>query len=140
MRVSFDFFIDARSPRSLNPGHIEDIAMRILVVDDDSSTAELIAECLTLESGATVEIARSGSEALRACRAFRPETVLLDVELPDISGLELAGQISALCPDARIVVLSGLVSEHGTKNPPPGVEAYLVKPIDFDVLQEHVLR
>ncbi|MGE8451501.1 MAG: response regulator transcription factor [Pseudomonadales bacterium] len=114
--------------------------MRILLVDDDSSTAELIAECLTLEGGATVCIAGTGNEALRACLTFNPDTVLLDVELPDISGLELAPQITALCPDARVVVLSGLASNHGMNNLPPCVDAYLVKPIDFDVLHQQILR
>jgi two-component system OmpR family response regulator len=128
------------SPRSQDPGHIEETAMRILLVDDDIATAELIAECLTLEDGVTVDIASTGSDAMRACLTFQPDTILLDVELPDISGLELASQITALCPDARIVVLSGLASNHGMNNLPPDVDAYLVKPIDFEVLHEHILR
>jgi|GEM_PF-5489732 len=40
----------------------------------------------------------------------------------------------------RIVVLSGLASNHGMNNLPPDVDAHLVKPIDFEVLHEHILR
>jgi len=71
---------------------------------------------------------------------FNPDVVLLDVELPDASGLVLAGQLRALSPHARIIVLSGLSSSHGMDNLPPDVDAYLVKPVDFDVLHEQVRR
>jgi len=114
--------------------------MRVLIVDDDSSTAELIAECLLTESDISVKTVGDARTALSVSSEFNPDVVLLDVELPDASGLVLAGQLRALSPHARIIVLSGLSSSHGMDNLPPDVDAYLVKPVDFDVLHEQVRR
>jgi two-component system, OmpR family, response regulator len=67
---------------------------RILVVDDERSITDLVTMALHLQ-GATVEVAHSGTEALRAVRTFRPHLVVLDVMLPDLDGftvLERMGQ------------------------------------------------
>lgn len=113
--------------------------MRILIVDDDSSTAELIAECLMLEGDASVQIAGNGAEALDACLNNAPHVILLDVGLPDVSGLELAAHLRGLCPDARIIVLSGYGADpEGLKKLPPDI-GWLVKPVAYEVLQEHIL-
>lgn len=61
---------------------------RILVVDDEKSITDLVAMALHLH-GATVEVAHTGSDALRAVRNFRPHLVVLDVMLPDLSGFEV---------------------------------------------------
>ena len=58
---------------------------RILVVDDEPSITDLVAMALHLQ-GATVEVAHTGTEALRAVQAFRPHLVVLDVMLPDLDG------------------------------------------------------
>jgi two-component system OmpR family response regulator len=58
---------------------------RILVVDDEPSITDLITMALHIH-GATVEVAHSGAEALRAVQEFRPHLVVLDVMLPDLDG------------------------------------------------------
>lgn len=116
------------------------MGMRVLIVDDDSTTAELIAECLLLEDDIAIQTVGDAGAALRVFPSFLPQVVLLDIELPDASGLDLAGQLRALLPETRIIVLSGMSSNHGMHNLPPNVDAYLVKPVDFEVLQEHVRR
>jgi two-component system OmpR family response regulator len=58
---------------------------RILVVDDEKSITDLLTMALHLQ-GATVEVAHTGSEALRAVPAFRPHLIVLDVMLPDLDG------------------------------------------------------
>jgi two-component system OmpR family response regulator len=67
---------------------------RILVVDDERSITDLVTMALHLQ-GSTVEVAHSGTEALRAVQTFRPHLVVLDVMLPDLDGftvLERMGQ------------------------------------------------
>jgi two-component system OmpR family response regulator len=61
---------------------------RVLVVDDEPSITSLVTMALTMH-GTTVEVAHSGTEALRAVQAFRPDLVVLDVMLPDIDGFEV---------------------------------------------------
>ncbi len=61
---------------------------RVLVVDDERSITALVTMALSLH-GTTVEVAHSGTEALRALKSFRPHLVVLDVMLPDIDGFEV---------------------------------------------------
>jgi CheY-like chemotaxis protein len=79
----------------------------ILVVDDDSDVRELMAEFLE-GAGFTVLSAMGGYEALRLLHE-RPDISLLltDIRMPDMSGLELAGQAKAGNPALHVVLTSG---------------------------------
>jgi DNA-binding response OmpR family regulator len=110
--------------------------MRVLIVDDDSDTAELTAECLMVDSGVTVQIANSGEAALRAVVEFAPDTILLDVELRDGSGLDLVNDLKVLSRGrARIVIFSGTVPRSAVGSLPPGVDAWLAKPAHLEEIQ-----
>lgn len=66
--------------------------LRLLVVDDNRDNAD----CYTLlfrRSGLEVRTAYSGAEALAMAAEFRPQAMLLDIGMPDISGYEVARQI-----------------------------------------------
>lgn len=116
--------------------------MRILIIDDDTLSAELTGECLMMDADVSVQIASDGASALQAVPSFSPDVILLDVHLPDISGLELAGQLKVLSPtpDMRIIILSGSVHDDGMTNCPEGVSAWLEKPVHIDTLLEYVAR
>lgn len=116
--------------------------MRILIVDDDYLSAELTAECLMLDSNISVQIAGDGASALRAVSEFAPDAILLDVQLPDGSGLDLAAQLKELSPnpDTRILILSGNVRHDFEFEQPEVVSAWLEKPVDIDTLQDHIWR
>ena len=62
--------------------------VRVLVVDDEVNIAELIAMALRYE-GWTVDVAHTGSKAVAAAKADRPDVVVLDWMLPDFDGLEV---------------------------------------------------
>ena len=88
----------------------------VLVVDDEESYRQALASGLTRE-GFAVEIAGDGHEALRLFHRVHPDLVLLDVMLPDQSGIELCQQMRALKPipiimvtarDAEVDVVLGL--------------------------------
>jgi len=97
--------------------------MRVLIVDDDRDSAQLTAECLQMDSEITVQIACDGAAAPRIAREFAPNTVLLDVQLSDLCGLELAPQIKAVSParSTRIIIFSGSVNEPMRGNYPPAL-------------------
>jgi len=75
----------------------------VLVVDDEESYRQALASGLARE-GFAVEIAGDGHEALRLFHRVHPDLVLLDVMLPDQSGIELCQQMRALKPVPIIMV------------------------------------
>ena len=62
--------------------------VRVLVVDDEPSLAELLASVLRYE-GWTVRTAGNGADAVRTAREFHPDAVVLDIMLPDLGGIEV---------------------------------------------------
>jgi signal transduction histidine kinase len=82
---------------------------RVLVVDDETALAGLIAGWLT-EQGAEVRVAETPSQALRIAEDFRPQVLLTDVRLGDPDGIEgpdLALQVEQIVPDVTIVFMTG---------------------------------
>jgi CheY-like chemotaxis protein len=66
----------------------------VLVADDDANTRMLVRAVLT-SAGHTVSEAKDGAEALAQTAAERPDLILLDLSLPDISGTELVRALRA---------------------------------------------
>ena len=77
---------------------------RILVVDDEPSITDLVTMALHVQ-GATVEVAHTGTEALRAIREFRPHLIVLDVMLPDLDGFTVLERMGRERQSADIPVL-----------------------------------
>lgn len=78
--------------------------MRLLLVEDHTELAEMTAQFLR-RRGLEVQVAESGKKALETARDFRPEIVLCDLSLPDISGLDLVRALRAN-PDTKDVVFA----------------------------------
>ena len=73
---------------------------RILVVDDDRANVELLTEILAKE-GHSIQSATDGETALHRIKAWKPQLMLLDVNLPGVSGLELIPKIRQASIDPR---------------------------------------
>ena len=93
----------ATSGRPPLPGPPRDNRPLVLVVDDEESYRQALASGLTRE-GFTVESAGDGHEALRLFHRVHPDLVLLDVMLPDQSGIEICQQMRSLKPVPIIMV------------------------------------
>ncbi len=109
---------------------------RILVVDDQADVARSMAMLLEM-LGFQACSASSGEEALVVTRSFRPDAVLLDIGLPDMSGHEVARRLREAEGDAlMLVALTGYSPDvSGTSNAKTHFDYYLVKPVDMDALQ-----
>ncbi|WP_306604091.1 response regulator transcription factor [Azonexus sp.] len=84
------------------------MSTRIMLVDDHRLLRETLAIPLTAEPGfSVVAQAGHGREALDLLRPAAPDLLLLDVGLPDMSGIEVAHQALTILPNLRIIALSG---------------------------------
>lgn len=80
---------------------------RVLIVDDHRAFADGLAAVLRRHKDLTVVgIANNGLQALEQLLEKRVDVVVLDLELPDIHGLEIARRLRAQWPDVRIIVLT----------------------------------
>jgi DNA-binding NarL/FixJ family response regulator len=81
--------------------------IRILVVDDHPLVREGIAQQLELESDMTlVAAASNGREAIQQFRTYRPDITLMDLQMPEMGGLDALIAIRNEFPEARILVLT----------------------------------
>ena len=105
---------------------------RILIVDDEKNILTTLGRAISIE-GYEVQTALTGQDGLDKVTSFQPDVVLLDLKLPDLSGLDVLTKIREL-PNPPAVVM---ISAHGTIN--SAVEAtrrgavdFLEKPVDID--------
>lgn len=105
--------------------------MRILVAEDDPIIALGIARRLEQLGHVVLGPFGRGDEVRAAAREQDPDLLLLDVDLEDADGLELAAELTAEGPPRPIVVLTGLdAPELVDRSIASGVEAFLTKPVD----------
>ncbi len=81
-------------------------ARRVLVVDDHPSFRRCATALLTAEGFEVVGEAEDGAGALRLARELEPDLVLLDVQLPDLDGFEVASQLRAGDREVAVVLVS----------------------------------
>ena len=86
---------------------------RVLVVDDDADMRDLLRNAIEFaNSGLSVSgVAEDGDDALTQWREQRPEVVLLDQQMPRMSGLEAAQRILAECPDQKIILFTAYLDD-----------------------------
>ena len=81
--------------------------IRVLIADDHAVVREGIRHVLSSDGGFdVVGEASNGAEALRLAETLRPDVIVLDLTMPELSGLEAARRIRDVVPDAAILVLS----------------------------------
>jgi signal transduction histidine kinase/CheY-like chemotaxis protein len=132
----------AASPATLSSGSDggrSPTADCVLVIDDDATARELIADHLKAE-GFSVVTAPGGAEGLRLAKELRPTAITLDVMMPDVDGWSV---LAALRQDAELaeipVIMITIVDEH-RRGIALGAVGYLTKPIDRERLHRLVSR
>ena len=108
--------------------------MNILVVDDDQAVRDSLRRALVLE-GYEVDLAANGTEALRILGQRAPDAVILDLQMPDIDGLEVCRRLRSLGDMTPVLMLTarGAVDDR-VEGLDAGADDYMPKPFDLSEL------
>src|SRR5512140_2351612 len=81
--------------------------IRVLIVDDDAETRELLTRTLTFEAEfEVVGVGSTGQEGVQLARSLSPDIVLMDLNMPDMDGLAATALIVAESPDVQIIIMT----------------------------------
>jgi two-component system nitrate/nitrite response regulator NarL len=107
--------------------------VRVLIVDDHTLFIDAIRPIVEGLVGSDIAIATTGQAAIETARDHRPDLALVDIGLPDRSGLSVAAEILSMNPDATVVALTGLedvaLARQAAKI---GLQGYLSKDVSLD--------
>lgn len=108
------------------------LTYNLLIVDDQAGVRRFLSEAFC-EEGYNVEIASSGTEAVKKAAARLPSLVLLDVKMPGMSGLETLEGLRQIAPDIPVVMMTAygeldIIAEAKKR----GVKCYINKPFDLN--------
>jgi two-component system cell cycle response regulator DivK len=107
------------------------VAKKIIVVEDNELNLKLFCDLLRAH-GYETEAVRDGREAVERTRAFEPDLIIMDIQMPHVSGLELIEQLKA-DPDLKHIPVMA-VTAYAAKGDEErirdaGAEGYVSKPI-----------
>ncbi len=108
---------------------------KILVIDDEVTLAEFIKKILIElnddEKNLLVETANTGNDGIEIAKNFSPDVVLLDIKLPDISGIKILSLLKQFDPDVQVIIMTGFASlDTAVTAVREGAYDYINKPFD----------
>ena len=106
---------------------------KILVVDDEADICKLLTQLLS-NLGFQAEYALNGKSALQKFTVFEPDLVLLDINMPEMTGKACAEEIIKLNPKAKIVMMSGYEMSSISEKHQKLIKGFLTKPINAEEL------
>ena len=114
-------------------------AIRILAVDDHPLVREGITGLVGVQPDMTlVAEAANGREAIQQFRAHRPDVTLMDIQMPEMNGLDALIAIRTEFPDARIIVLTTYEGDvHILRALTAGAQGYLSRHAPFGLTANH---
>lgn len=115
-------------------------SLTLLYIEDDCDLQEIYIECIK-EYADTVHVAYNGEEGYEAYLTYKPDIILLDINMPKLDGLSLAKKIRAYDKEVKIIITSSYADQEKLLQ---AIELYLikyiVKPIDFDELKNSLTK
>jgi DNA-binding NtrC family response regulator len=113
---------------------------KILIIDDDLNIRKTLSDILRIK-GYEPFIAKDGAEGLAVLEKEAINLVLIDLQLPDMPGLEVLGRVKAEHSLTEAIILTGNASlDSATEAINKGAFSYLQKPYDMDLLTLHIRR
>ncbi|VTR77840.1 PIG-L family deacetylase [Cellulomonas hominis] len=116
-------------------------ALRVVVLDDDPDVATYTGTVLERRAGCEVVVLHDASDIAGTLARFDPDVVVTDIEMPGMSGLELAGVLREQAPDVGVVVMTAHVSvDYAVGALRQRADELLTKPVPAGQLVEVVRR
>ena len=114
--------------------------IRVLIVDDITETRDHLARLLGFESDMEIAgLAESGRHAIELAISLKPDIVLMDINMPDMDGIETTEQLSAQVPSASVVMMSVQgEADYLRRSMLAGAREFLVKPFSSDELTSSI--
>lgn len=111
---------------------------RTVMIVDDALFMRNILRGIVVEKGyIVVSEAASGIEAMKKLHTHHPDVILLDIILPDSNGLDLLQSITAISPESKVVICSGIGQEQVVnKALELGAKAFIQKPFTPEKVKE----
>jgi two-component system NtrC family response regulator len=106
----------------------------VLIIDDDKDVADALGLILERQ-GYRTKIVQNGQDAIAASKKSNYNVALIDIVLPDISGIDLLKRLNEGVPRIRKIIVTGHATlDNAVKAVNLGADAYLMKPVSPDVL------
>jgi response regulator of citrate/malate metabolism len=114
--------------------------LTVLVVDDDFMVARIHTRYLaTVDGFRVVDTVHTGTDALAALDDYHPDLMLLDVYLPDMTGIDLLRRARQDFPDVDVIVVTAARELDTVREAMQGgAVSYLIKPFEYDALGERL--
>jgi two-component system response regulator AtoC len=107
---------------------------KILIIDDEQSIRDIFSLLLE-EKGYLVETAETGRDGLSRAHKFLPDAILLDMNLPDTTGIEVLSKIKKSLPQTEVIIITAFGTiKNAIEATKMGAYDYLEKPVDNDEL------
>ena len=119
---------------ALDPAKAAATGKLLLLIEDDPAFSQMLRWELE-ELGYELVVAHNCCEARAQCRSRRFPVALLDLDLPDGDGLELADELVRHCPDMKVITCSGR-HHRQTLDPQSAIHAILTKPVSITRLKQ----
>lgn len=113
---------------------------KLLIVDDEKNVRIFLRELFQAD-GFKIREAASAGDALAVAEEWQPEIILLDLNLPDKTGLELIKPLKTVCPDVDIIIITALGTiDNAVATIKAGAYDFITKPFDVDSITLAVNR
>ena len=116
--------------------------IKLLIVDDIPETREMLRKLLSFEADIeVVGVAATGREGLEFARQFKPDIVLMDINMPDMDGITATEEIKKIHPSAGVIIMSVQnESDYLRRAMLAGARDFVTKPISGENLYETIRR
>ncbi len=107
--------------------------MRILIADDHALFRDGLRSLLTANGHEVIGEAKNGRDAVALAQELQPDLVLMDVQMPEVDGLEATRLLTAAMPDVKVVILTASEEETTLFDAiKAGAQGYLMKNLEAD--------